>query len=122
MPRRGGARARALLLLIMLGGTVPAWADALPLTPVQAAYLMAETRRAEDLFVQRVMRITGMPEAQVRRAVPGERITDTGTRVIAALEQARGQPLPEDQAAAIRAADEDRKQMLARAREAAATR
>lgn len=92
-------------------------------TPADAAYLKAERVRIERDFVSRVAQVAGVSEAAVRSAMPdGQRITDTGRRVIAILEQQRGEPLSADQRAAISAADAQRQAALVSAREEAARR
>ncbi len=97
--------------------------SALAQTPAQAAFLKAETRRVEDQFVRRVIDITRLPESQVRKAMPAEgRITDQAARVVAAIEQQRGQPLTDEQKQAIAQADEERRNALVAARAAARTR
>lgn len=90
------------------------------LTPAQSAWLDAEVRRSNELFVRRVVAITGMPPDTVRRAIPAAgRITDPAARTVAAIEQFGGKPLGDEQKTAIRAAEEDRRQMIATAREQA---
>lgn len=87
------------------------------LTPAQAAWLRAEIRRADDLFVKRVVAITRMPPDTVRQAIPAEgRITDPAARTVAAIEKFSGKPLDDEQKTAVRAAEEDRRQMIATAR------
>lgn len=87
------------------------------LTPAQSAWLRAENRRADDLFVKRVVAITDMPADTVRRAIPAEgRITDPAARTVSAIEKFGGKPLNDDQKTAIRAAEEDRRQMISAAR------
>lgn len=94
--------------------------SAMAQTPAQAAFLKAETRRIEDQFVRRVMDVTRLPEKQVRSAMPAEgRITDPAVRVVAAIEQRRGQPLTDEQKQAIAQADEERRSALLDARAAA---
>ncbi|MBL8476618.1 hypothetical protein [Methyloversatilis sp.] len=89
-------------------------------TPAQTAFLKAETRRIEDQFVRRIVDITRLPDAQVRSAMPAEgRITDPAARVVAAIEQQRGQPLSDAQKQAIAQADEERRSALVAARAAA---
>jgi hypothetical protein len=89
-------------------------------TPAQTAFLKAETRRIEDQFVRRVMDVTRLPENEVRAAMPAEgRITDPAARVVAAIEQRRGQPLADEQKQAIAKADEERRNALVGARAAA---
>ena len=92
-------------------------------TPAQATFLKAETRRVEDQFVRRVMDITRLPEREVRAAMPAQgRITDPAARVVAAIEQQRGQPLTDEQKQAIAQADEERRSALVAVREAAKNR
>ncbi len=87
------------------------------LTPAQSAWLSAETRRANDLFVKRVVAITSMPADTVRQAIPAEgRITDPAARTVSAIEKFGGKPLGDEQKTAVRAAEEDRRQMIAAAR------
>ena len=87
------------------------------LTPAQSAWLRAEIRRADDLFVKRVVAITRMPPDTVREAIPAEgRITDPAARTVSAIEKTSGKPLDDDQKTAIRAAEEDRRQMISAAR------
>lgn len=87
------------------------------LTPAQSAWLRAEIRRADDLFVKRVVAITRMPSETVRQAIPAEgRITDPAARTVSAIEKFSGKPLDDDQKIAVRAAEEDRRQMIATAR------
>ncbi|HEX5127261.1 MAG TPA: hypothetical protein VFW00_11020 [Rhodocyclaceae bacterium] len=80
-----------------------------PLTPAQAAFLKAETRKADNHFVQRVSVIVGVKEGVVQSAMPEKgRIADPVARLIAGLERSMGQPLAEDRKVQIRAADEER--------------
>jgi hypothetical protein len=93
------------------------------LSPSQAAFLKAESRRIEDQFVERVARIVGVDPAQVRAAMPEERrITVAVSRLVDALERDLGRALSDEQKAAIHAADEARRAALARVREGAAQR
>ena len=88
-----------------------------------AAYLKAERVRIERDFVAQVARIAGVSEASVRDAMPGgQRITDTGRRVISSIEHQRGEPLSAGQRAAIQAADAQRAAALVGARDEAARR
>ena len=87
------------------------------LTPAQSAWLGVEIRRANDLFVKRVVAITSMPPDTVRQAIPAEgRITDPAARTVSAIEKFGGKPLGDEQKTAVRAAEEDRRQMIADAR------
>lgn len=93
------------------------------LTPAQSAWLRAEIRRSDDLFVKRVVAITSMPPDTVRQAIPAEgRITDPAARTVSAIEKFSGSPLNDEQKSAIRAAEEDRRQMIAAARAQAASK
>lgn len=83
------------------------------LTPVQAAFIQAETRRIEESFVQKVMSITGARREQVLRAIPAKgRLTDRLARIYSSLERDLGAPLSDEQRALIFAADGERKQAL----------
>lgn len=87
------------------------------LTPAQSAWLGVEIRRANDLFVKRVVAITSMPPDTVRQAIPAEgRITDPAARTVSAIEKFGGKPLGDEQKTAVRAAEEDRRQMISDAR------
>lgn len=87
------------------------------LTPAQSAWLRAEIRRADDLFVKRVVAITRMPPDTVRQAIPAEgRITDPAARTVSAIEKFSGKPLEDEQKTAVRAAEEDRRQMISTVR------
>lgn len=109
----------AALAACLLGLAMPAPAQ----TPAQSAYLKAESARIQQAYVRQIARVTGMGDAQIRRAVPAEgRITDPAARVIAALEKERGEPLPETLRQAIVQADLERKSALAAARETARQR
>lgn len=93
------------------------------LSPSQAAFLKAESRRIDDQFVARVARIVGIHPDRVRAAMPDERrITAAVSRLVAALERDLGQPLSAEQTAAIDAADAERRAALARVREGAGQR
>jgi hypothetical protein len=95
----------------------PAAASGPALTPAQSAWLGVEIRRANDLFVKRVVAITSMPPDTVRQAIPAEgRITDPAARTVSAIEKFGGKPLGDEQKTAVRAAEEDRRQMIATAR------
>jgi hypothetical protein len=64
---RGGLLAALLVLSLGLSPR-PGLAQSPPapvLTPIQVAYLQAETRRIEEAFVQKVMLITGASREQV---------------------------------------------------------
>ncbi len=94
-----------------------------PLTPGQVAYVEAQTRRADAHFVRTVAHLAGRPEAAIRKAMPtGSRIADPAERVIAVLEAARREPLPEEMRNQIVAAEAVRRMSIANAREAAAKR
>ena len=83
------------------------------LTPVQAAFIQAETRRIEESFVQKVVSITGARREQVLRAIPAKgRLTDRLARIYSSLERDLGAPLSDEQRALIFAADGERKQAL----------
>lgn len=87
------------------------------LTPAQSAWLRAAIRRADDLFVTRVVAITRRSPEIVRRAIPAEgRITDPAARTVSAIEKFSGEPLDDEQKTAVRAAEEDRRQMISTAR------
>ncbi|MBL8482981.1 MAG: hypothetical protein JNJ60_12355 [Rhodocyclaceae bacterium] len=80
------------------------------LTPSQVAYLRAETQKAQDRLVDRLVQITGLPRARVREAIPAEgRITDPVARIVAAVEQKSGQPLSDEQKQAIAQAEQERR-------------
>ena len=99
---------------------VPSATNGARLTPAQSAWVGAEVRRANDLFVKRVVAITSMPSDTVRQAIPPEgRITDPAARTVSAIEKFGGKPLSDEQKVAIRSAEEDRRQMIASAREQA---
>ena len=94
-----------------------------PLTPGPAAYLEAQTRKADAHFVRTVAHLVGRPEAAIRKAMPTEgRIADPAERVIGVLEAERKEPLPEDLRNQITAAEAVRRMSIANAREAAAKR
>ncbi|WP_374265435.1 hypothetical protein [Zoogloea sp.] len=83
------------------------------LTPGQAAFMQAETRRIEEAFVQKVMNITGATREQVVRAIPAKgRLTDRLTRIYNSLERDLKTPLTDEQQGLIYAADGERKQAL----------
>lgn len=106
--------------LALANPSAPANAATPALSPVQLAFLKAETKKANDLFVQRVAKIARASEAQVARALPDEkRITDRIARLISALEKDLKRTLSDDDKAAIAAAEEERKESLIAAREAA---
>ena len=83
------------------------------LTPIQVAYLQAETRRIEEAFVQKVMFISGASREQVLRAIPVKgRLTDRLPRIYNALERDLRAPLTDEQQGRIYAAEGERKQAL----------
>ncbi len=92
-------------------------------SPVQAAWLLAEHRKVEEAFVQKVMGITGASREQVLGAIPAKgRITDRLNRIYSALERDLNAPLSDEQKGLIYAAEGDRKQALKDAQAAAASR
>lgn len=113
-------RFRAALMAFALGIAVSSPGYAAPpvpqpvvLTPVQAAFIQAETRRIEESFVQKVMSITGARREQVLRAIPAKgRLTERLARIYSSLERDLGSPLSDEQRALIFAADGERKQAL----------
>ena len=112
----------AIGLAVAVFAVLAGAAEPLP-SPAGAAYLKAERTRIEREFVSRVAGIAGVSEAVVRQGMPGgPRITDTGQRVIATIEQRRRAPLDAGQRAQIEAADAERKAALVNAREAASRR
>ena len=89
-------------------------------TPVQLAFLKAETKKANDAFVKQAAQAAGVSEAQVSRALPDEkRITDRMVRLISALEKDLRRPLTDEQKAAITSAEDARKKALSDAQTAA---
>ncbi|MEN9425896.1 MAG: hypothetical protein RLZZ220_245, partial [Pseudomonadota bacterium] len=81
---RGGLLAALLVLSLGLSPRPGlAQSPAAPvLTPIQVAYLQAETRRIEEAFVQKVMLISGASREQVLRAIPAKgRLTDRLPRI-----------------------------------------
>jgi len=107
-------------LMVLMAGAVMA---AGPLSPAGIAYLKAEQNRIDRQFVEQAASVAGVPPRVVANGMPqGPRITDTGQRVISAIEQYTSAPLSEQQRARIQAADDARKAALARAREAAVGR
>jgi len=92
-------------------------------SPVQAAYLQAETRKADERFVSEVARITASPLPVVRRAMPPEgRITDPAARVIAAIEAQRKITVSEAQRGLIANAEQQRRSAITNARAVARKR
>lgn len=124
--QRSCRSAFAAWLLVLLASALPAPGQAQgqpSLSPSQAAFLKAESRRIEDTFVARVAVIVRTQPERVRQAMPDERrITVAVSRLIAALERDLGASLTDEQKAAILEADDDRKQSLARVREGASLR
>lgn len=91
----------------------PAASSPVVLTPVQVAFIQAETRRIEEGFIQKVMSITGARRDQVLRAIPAKgRLTDRLARIFSSLERDLAAPLTDEQRALIFAADGERKQAL----------
>lgn len=83
------------------------------LTPIQVAFLQAETRRIEEAFVQKVMLITGASREQVLRAIPAKgRLTDRLPRIYNSLGRDLKAPLSDEQQGRIYAAEGERKQAL----------
>lgn len=112
---------RSVLSVLVITLSTAAMAQsqpAQPLTPAQAAYLRAESQRAQDRFVNRVAEISGAKRSTVRRAMPAPgRITDPVNRLVAALERSLEQPLSEEQKQQIAEADAayQRERLLAEA-------
>lgn len=111
------------LLVFLVGASANAWAQDAPLTPAQVAFVKAETRKADEQFVQGVARITGVAEQVIRDAMPTEdRISDPAARVIAVAEKARKASLTEQQKSRIASAEQARRRAIANARDAARAR
>jgi hypothetical protein len=90
-------------------------------TPVQAAFLKAETRKIDDHYLQRLADISSVPIADVKAAIPLEgRLTDEVARSVAALEKLRGEPMSAAQKQSVASAEKERRNALAAARSAAA--
>ena len=105
----------ALVACLLAVGSVAAAPAAPPvvLTPVQVAFIQAESRRIEEAFIQRVMSITGATREQVLRAIPAKgRLTDRLPRIYSSLERDLRGPLSDEQKGLIFAADGERKQAL----------
>jgi len=114
-------RAWCGLALILVAGFATAAGPLL--SPAGIAFMKAEQNRIDRQFVDQVAGVAGVPAGVVAAGMPqGPRITDTGRRVIAAIEQYKAAPLSDAQRARIQAADDERKAALAHAREAAAGR
>ena len=114
---------RSLAGLVMSVCTVLALAAGTLLSPAGIAYMKAEQNRIDRQFAERAAQVADVPVSVVFKGMPqGPRITDTGRRVIDAVEQHRSAPLSDTQRAQIQAADDERKAALARARDEAARR
>ncbi|MDD2989904.1 MAG: hypothetical protein PHI64_13190 [Zoogloea sp.] len=117
------ALALGAALALPVSAAAPVAPPPVVLTPVQAAFIQAETRRIEESFVQKVMSITGARRDQVLRAIPAKgRLTDRLARIYSSLERDLGAPLSDEQRALIFAADGERKQALKDLPAQAATR
>ncbi|MBS0352575.1 MAG: hypothetical protein JSR83_01545 [Proteobacteria bacterium] len=109
---------RAGLVVVSLLASGPAVlaappAPAVVLTPVQMAYLQAETRRIDETFIQKLMMISGASREQVIRAIPAKgRLTERMARIYSSLEYVLKVQLTPEQKALMFAADEERKQAL----------
>ncbi len=112
------------LMAVLLSASVSlVMAAGAPLSPAGIAYLKAEQHRIDRQFAERAAQVAGVPVSVVSAGMPhGPRITDTGRRVINAVEQHTQTPLSDAQRAQIQAADDERKAALARARDEAAKR
>ncbi|MBS0368671.1 MAG: hypothetical protein JSS57_05670 [Proteobacteria bacterium] len=98
-------------------------APAVVLTPVQMAYLQAETRRIDETFIQKLMTISGASREQVIRAIPAKgRLTERMARIYSSLEYVLKVQLTPEQKALMFAADEERKQALKELPASAATK
>jgi hypothetical protein len=107
-------------LCLALGGLPSVWAQGPALTPVQLAFVKAETKKADDLFVQRVAIALRVDAARVREALPSEkRITDRMARLISALEKDLKRTLTDEEKAAITSAEDERKKAIANAQRSA---
>lgn len=103
----------AVTLCCSLQASVAAQPSAVLLTPVQMAFMQAETRRIEEAFVQKAMSVSGASREQVLRAIPAKgRLIDRLARIYSSLERDLKMPLTPEQKALIFAADEERKQAL----------
>ena len=103
----------AATLCCSLQASVAAPPPAVLLTPVQMAFMQAETRRIEETFVQKAMSVSGASREQVLRAIPAKgRLIDRLARIYSSLERDLKMPLTPEQKALIFAADEERKQAL----------
>lgn len=88
-------------------------APAVVLTPVQMAFLQAETRRIDETFIQKLMTISGATREQAARAIPAKgRLTERMARIYSSLEYDLKVQLTPEQKALMFAADEERKQAL----------
>lgn len=106
---------RAGLVVLTLGACVPAAvaAPAVLLTPVQMAFMQAETRRIDETFIQKLMTVSGATREQVLRAIPAKgRLTERMARIYSSLENDLKVQLTPEQKALMFAADEERKQAL----------
>ncbi|WP_079435652.1 hypothetical protein [Zoogloea sp. LCSB751] len=109
---------RAGLVVVSLAVCLPTAfaappAPAVVLTPVQMAFLQAETRRIDETFIQKLMTIAGATREQVLRAIPAKgRLTERMARIYSSLEHDLKVQLTPEQKALMFAADEERKQAL----------
>ena len=95
-----------LVACLAIGG---ASVQAQQLTPAQMAFIKAETRKADEVFVKTVADIVGARSSVVTKALPDPaRIADPVVRLIAGLERSLGKTLNDEQKTAIQAADLDR--------------
>jgi len=114
---------RAVLLCLgLMLGAAPLQAAPL-LSPAGSAYMKAEQNRIDRQFATRAAQVAGVPESVVIKGMPqGPRITDTGRRVIQAIERHLGASLSDAQREQIQVADDERKSAISRARDEAARR
>jgi len=114
---------KTLLLALSLLFAACGAAAAPLLSPAGIAYMKAEQHRIDRQFAARAAQVAAVPESVVLKGMPqGPRITDTGRRVIQAIEQHTGSALSQAQREQIQAADDERKAAIGRAREEAGRR
>jgi hypothetical protein len=88
--------------------------------PAQAAYLQGEIRKAQQAFVARIATVSGVPESRIREWVPTDgRDVPPKLNILPALQRERSKPFTDEERQAINAAEQDRFDAIARARQEA---
>ena len=87
-------------------------------TPAQAAYLKGEIRKAQERFVATASAVSGVPQSKIKEwmATDGHDVPPK-VNIVPALQRERGKPFTDEERQKLLAADQERFDAIAKAKQ-----